>query len=191
MKKSMNLWMSMMLMLATICMGCSSDDDNDTVNTRSDYGPNTSLYAVARQGADAPIQYKAEMPLFSLDNIRSYNTETGELVLENVVFDQHLFSDIGCRYRVYFYDGNDLLFDARAVSYFSSAGYFSDLTFQCTGFGPGDEFDASDSHFFIRYGYPGTIIGDETVVELMRKNAAGMERFVSILRQAGKTVNVQ
>ena len=114
----------------------------------------------------------------SLDNIKSFNTETGELKLENVVFDTHLFQDIACQYRVYFYDGDDLLFDARAVSWFSSAGYFSDLTFQTIGSG-----------IYIRYGYPGTIVGDEAVKELMKKNEAGMERFIEILRRAGKIVN--
>ena len=176
------------LVLALVLGACSNGEDNPGVgggyaNTEH------SLYAVARQSVDAPIQYQAEMPLFSLDNIRSFNTETGELMLENVVFDSHLFSDIGCQYRVYFYDGDDLLFDARAVSYFSSAAYFSDLTFQCVAFGPGDTFDASETPFYIRYGYPGTLVGDEAVQELMLKNAAGMERFIEILRQTGKIMS--
>ena len=187
MKKRLNQWLCTMLVLAAGCFSCSDDSDKGFVNTRT----GQSLYVVARQSADAPIQYQAEMPLFTLDNIKSFNPETGELRLENVVFDSHLFQDIACQYRVYFYDGNDLLFDARAVSWFSSAGYFSDLTFQCSCFGPGDEFDASESHFYIRYGYPGTIMGDETVKALMEKNAAGMERFVTILRQAGKIVNTK
>ena len=187
MKKSINQWLCAILVLAAGCFSCSDDSDNGFVNT----GTDQSLYAVARQSADAPIQFQAEMPLFSLDNIKSFNTETGELRLKNVVFDTHLFSDIGCQYRVYFYDGNNLLFDARAVSWFSSAGYFSDLTFQCIGFGAGDEFDASETPFYIRYGYPGTIVGDETVKELMKKNEAGMERFIEILRRAGKIVNTQ
>lgn len=184
MKKSRNLWLGMMLMIAAVCVGCNDDYG---VITHGDL----TLYAVARQSADASLQYKAEMPLFSLNNIKSYNPETGELVFENVVFDKHLFYDAGCQYRIYFYDGNHLLFDARAVSFFSSAGYFSDLTFQCSCFGPGDEFDASERHFYIRYGYPGTIMGDETIKALMEKNAAGMERFVTILHQAGKIVNTK
>lgn len=184
MKKRINYWLCAMLILASGCISCSDDSDNGFVNTRADQ----SLYVVARQSADAPIQYQAEMPLFSLDNIKSFNTETGELRLENVAFDSHLFSDIGCQYRVYFYDGNDLLFDARAVSWFSSAGYFSDLTFQYIGFNASDALDSSERIFYIRYGYPGIIVGDETVKELMNKNAPGMERFISILRQAGKIV---
>ena len=183
MKKRLNQWLCTILVLVAGCFSCSDDSDKSFVNTRTDQ----SLYVVARQGADAPVQYQAEMPLFTLDNIKSYNTETGELRLKNVVFDTHLFSDIGCQYRVYFYDGNNLLFDARAVSWFSSAGYFSDLTFQCIGLG----FDASEIPFYIRYGYPGTIVGDETVKELMKKNEAGMERFIEILRRAGKIVNTQ
>jgi hypothetical protein len=184
MKKRLNQWLCTMLVLAAGCFSCSDDSDKGFVNTRT----GQSLYVVARQSADAPIQYQAEMPLFTLDNIKSFNPETGELRLENVVFDTHLFQDIACQYRVYFYDGNDLLFDARAVSWFSSAGYFSDLTFQSMGFNINDAYDSTERLFFIRYGYPGTIVGDETVKELMNKNAPGMERFISILRQAGKIV---
>lgn len=183
MKKSLNYWLCAMLVLAAGCFSCSDDRDKD-INTAG-----LSLYAIARQSADAPMQYKAEMPLFSLDNIKSFNPETGELRLKNVVLDTHLFSDYSCQYRIYFYSDKNLLFDARAVSWFSSAAYFSDLTFQCVGFGPGDEFDVSEIPFYIRYGYPGINDGDETVKELMKKNEAGMERFIEILRRAGKIVN--
>ena len=185
MKKRINHWLCAMFVLASGCISCSDDSNQGFVSTRA----SQSLYVVARQSADAPIQYQAEMPLFSLDNIKSFNTETGELRLENVAFDPHLFSDIGCQYRVYFYDGNDLLFDARAVSWVSSAGYFSDLTFQYIGFNASDSLDSSERLFYIRYGYPGIIEGDEGVKDLMKKNAAGMERFIEILRRAGKIAN--
>ena len=148
-----------------------------------------SLYAVARQSADAFEQYEPEMWLFTINDIKSFCPETGEIVFNNLVFDAHLFHDFACKYRVYFYSGDDLLFDARAVSWLSSAGYFSDLTFQCDAYGPGNTLDCSKSHFYLRYGYPGTIVGDTTVEALKQKNAAGMERFVSILGKAGKIVS--
>jgi hypothetical protein len=185
MKKNKKFGLSAILLLVAVLVGCSNDDD--VVKTRA----GQSLYVVARQSADAPIQYKAEMPLFSLSNIKSFNTATGEMELENVIIDTHLFYDNGCQYRVYFYDDDDLLFDALAVSFFSSTGYWNQLTFQCDFFGPGDEWDASKSRFYLLYGYPGTIIGDESIQELIQKNAAGMDRFLEILRQAGKIVNAE
>lgn len=186
MKNNKNLGLCVLLMLTFAAVFSSCDDSMKDSNSNVEY---SSLYVVARQGADAPIQYKAEMPLFSIENIKSFNTETGELTLQNFVFDTHLFHDIGCRYRVYFYDGNDLLFDARPVSWLSSAAYFNDLTFQCDVYGPDDMWDASKSHFYIRYGYPGTVQGDETVEELMKKNEKGMNHFINILSQRGKIVN--
>ena len=175
-------------MLAVVNNGCSRDNDvNNNEDTNNPSG--RSLYAIARQSADAPIQYQAEMPLFSINNIKTFNPETGELTLQDFTFDTHLFSDIGCKYRIYFYHGDDLLFDARAVSWFSSSGYFDDLTFQCDVYGPDETWDSSKSHFYLLYGYPGTIQGDERVEELKKKNAAGMKCFVSILRQSGKIAN--
>ena len=187
MKKNIVLWMSMLLlsMTAGVSTGCSSDDDEEPVCDKS----GLAIYVVARQDADAPHQYEAEMPLFWLYSIESFNTETGELKLADFKFDTHLFHDIDCKYRVYFYNGDDLLFDARAVSWLSSASYGSDLTFQCDAYGPGDLWETSKSHFYLRYGYPGTVEGDPAVEALKQKNAAGMERFVSILRNAGKIVN--
>lgn len=182
MKKSKILYMTAILLLAVGNNSCSSDDDVYNIASHS-------LYAIARQSADAPIQYQAEMALFSINDIKNFNTETGELTLQDFVFDTHLFSDIGCQYRVYFYSGDDLLFDARAVSWFSSAGYFNDLTFQCDIYGPDETWDASKSHFYLRYGYPGTIQDDESIEELKKKNADGMKRFINILRQSGKIIN--
>lgn len=172
------------LMLLTAC----SSSDNDF----SDAGvakASQKLHAVARQSADASFQYKAEMPLFSLNDVKSFNTKTGEMKFKNVKFDSHLFQDVGCKYRVYFYDGDDLLFDAVAVSWFSSVGYFDQLTFQCDVFGPDETWDISKSHFYLSYGYPGTISGDKSIEKLKQKNAAGMERFIKILQQTGKIVN--
>lgn len=148
-----------------------------------------SLYAVARQSADAFDQYEPEMPLFTINDIKSFCPETGELMFNNFVFDTRLFHDIACNYRVYFYNGDDLLFDARAVWWLSSAAYFNDLTFQCDFYGPGNTWDCSKSHFYLLYGYPGTTEDDTTLEALKQKNAAGMERFIDILRQAGKIVN--
>jgi hypothetical protein len=130
------------------------------------------------------------MPVFSLSDIESYNPKTGEIKFKDIAFDKELFYDIACKYRVYFYAGDDLLFDARTVSWLSSAGYFDELTFQCDIYGPSDD-GLKNSRFFLSYGYPGTIDGDETVKELMKKNEAGMERFVSILRKAGKIVDAE
>jgi len=146
-----------------------------------------SLRVIARQPADATVQYKAEMPLFTLDDIRSFNTGTGEITFGNLSFDSHLFYDVGCRYRVYFYEGDRLLFDAVAVSWFSSVGYFQSLTFQSIICGA-SRVEASESKFYLRYGYPGIIEGDPATEELMQENAAGMERFIKILRKAGKIV---
>jgi hypothetical protein len=185
MKKNIVLWMSVLLLSMTAGLSsCSSDDDEEPVCDKS----GLAIYVVARQDADALNQYETEMPLFWLYSIESFNTETGELKLADFKFDTHLFHDIDCKYRVYFYHGDDLLFDARAVSWLSSASY-SDLTFQCDVYGPGDLWETSKSHFYLRYGYPGTIEGDPAIEALKQKNAAGMERFVSILRNAGKIVN--
>jgi hypothetical protein len=130
------------------------------------------------------------MPVFSLSDIESFNPKTGEIKFKDIAFDKELFYDIACKYRVYFYAGDDLLFDARTVSWFSSVGYFDQLTFQCDFYGPSDD-GLKNSRFFLSYGYPGTIDGDETIKELMKKNAAGMERFISILSKAGKIVNAE
>lgn len=190
MKKNIGLWMSMLalLLMTAGLSSCSSDDEleDDAVSDKT----GQSLYAVARQSADAFEQYEPEMWLFTINGIKSFCPETGEIVFNNLVVDAHLFHDIACKYRVYFYSGDDLLFDARAVSWLSSAGYFSDFTFQCDAYGPGNILDCSKSHFYLRYGYPGTIDGDTTVEALKQKNAAGMERFVSILRKAGKIVSL-
>lgn len=188
MSKSRNIWLGAILFLIAVCVGCSSDNDNIADLSLSETTDH-SLCVIARQGSDAPVQYKEEMPLFSLDNIKSFNIETGELTFEDVVLDTHLFYDISCRYHVFFYDGDDLLFEALAVSWLSSAGYFNQLTFQCDCYGPDNMLDTSKSHFYLRYGYPDVIEGDETIEELKKKNAAGMERFISILRQAHKIVN--
>ena len=190
MKRNKILWLGAILFSATMCCSCSSDDDDSTTPvTRADNTADKTLYAIARQGDDAPIQYKAEMPVFSLSDIESFNPKTGEIKFKDIVFDKELFYDIACKYRVYFYAGDDLLFDARTVSWLSSAGYFDELTFQCDIYGPSD--GLKNSRFFLSYGYPGTIDGDETVKELMKKNEAGMERFISILRKAGKIVDAE
>ena len=185
MKKNIVLWMSVLLLSMTAGLSsCSSDDDEEPVCDKS----GMSIYAVARQSADAPTQYIAEIPLFTLYEIKSFNPETGELVFSDFTFDTHVFHDIACKYRVYFYNGDDLLFDARAVSWLSSAAYSNDLTFQCDVYGPGDTWETSKSHFYLRYGYPGTAVGDPDIEALKQKNAAGMERFVNIIRNAGKIV---
>lgn len=156
-----------------VLIACSSDDDI----------AGSSLHAIARQNADAVVQCQEEMPLFSLSDIESFNIETGEITFYHFVFDTHLFWG---GYRVCFYDGDVLLFDAVPVSWFDSRGYFDQLTFQCDFYGPDDMWDATKSHFYLRYGYPGTIKGDKTIEELKQKNAAGMDRFIQILRWAGK-----
>ena len=194
MKRNKILWLCAILFSTTLCCSCSSNDDDSTTSaktaTRSVSIADRSLYAIARQSSDAIIQHKAEMPVFSLSNIESYNPKTGEIKFKGIVFDKELFYDIACKYRVYFYAGDDLLFDARTVSWFSSLGYFDQLTFQCDFYGPSDD-GLKNSRFFLSYGYPGTIDGDETIKELMKKNAAGMERFISILRKAGKIVDAE
>ena len=192
MKRNKILWLCAILISTTLCCSCNSDDDSTTsakTATRSVSIADRSLYAIARQSSDAIIQHKAEMPVFSLSDIESYNPKTGEIKFKDIAFDKELFYDIACKYRVYFYAGDDLLFDARTVSWLSSAGYFDELTFQCDIYGPSD--GLKNSRFFLSYGYPGTIDGDETIKELMKKNAAGMERFVSILRKAGKIVDAE
>ena len=193
MKRNKILWLGAILFSATLCGSCSSDDDDSTTSaktaTRSVSIADRSLYAIARQSSDAIIQHKAEMPVFSLSDIESFNLKTGEIKFKDIVFDKELFYDIACKYRVYFYAGDDLLFDARTVSWLSSAGYFDELTFQCDIYGPSD--GLKNSRFFLSYGYPGTIDGDETVKELMKKNEAGMERFISILRKAEKIVDAE
>jgi hypothetical protein len=193
MKRNKILWLCAILFSTTLCGSCSSDDDSTTsakTATRSVSIADRSLYAIARQSSDAIIQHKAEMPVFSLSNIESYNPKTGEIKFKGIVFDKELFYDIACKYRVYFYAGDDLLFDALTVSWFSSAGYFDQLTFQCDFYGPSDD-GLKNSRFFLSYGYPGTIDGDETIKELMKKNATGMERFISILSKAGKIVDAE
>ena len=192
MKRNKILWLCAILISTTLCCSCTSDDDSTTsakTATRSVSIADRSLYVIARQSSDAIIQHKAEMPVFSLSDIESYNPKTGEIKFKDIAFDKELFYDIACKYRVYFYAGDDLLFDARTVSWLSSAGYFDELTFQCDIYGPSD--GLKNSRFFLSYGYPGTIDGDETVKELMKKNEAGMERFVSILRKAGKIVDAE
>ena len=193
MKRNKILWLCAILFSTTLCCSCSSNDDDSTTSaktaTRSVSIADRSLYAIARQSSDAIIQHKAEMPVFSLSDIESYNPKTGEIKFKDIAFDKELFYDIACKYRVYFYAGDDLLFDARTVSWLSSAGYFDELTFQCDIYGPSD--GLKNSRFFLSYGYPGTIDGDETIKELMKKNAAGMERFISILRKAGKIVDAE
>lgn len=192
MKRNKILWLCAILISTTLCCSCNSDDDSTTsakTATRSVSIADRSLYAIARQSSDAIIQHKAEMPVFSLSDIESYNPKTGEIKFKDIAFDKELFYDIACKYRVYFYAGDDLLFDARTVSWLSSAGYFDELTFQCDIYGPSD--GLKNSRFFLSYGYPGTIDGDETVKELMKKNEAGMERFVRILRKAGKIVDAE
>ena len=192
MKRNKILWLCAILISTTLCCSCNSDDDSTTsakTATRSVSIADRSLYVIARQSSDAIIQHKAEMPVFSLSDIESFNSKTGEIKFKDIVFDKELFYDIACKYRVYFYAGDDLLFDARTVSWLSSAGYFDELTFQCDIYGPSD--GLKNSRFFLSYGYPGTIDGDETVKELMKKNEAGMERFVSILRKAGKIVDAE
>ena len=191
MKRSKIVWIGAILISTTLLGSCSSDDDFVTPAnpmTRSISTADQSLYAIARQSSDAIIQHKAEMPVFSLSNIESYNPKTGEIKFKGIVFDKELFYDIACKYRVYFYAGEELLFDARTVSWLSSAGYFDQLTFQCDSYGSSEE---SKSHFYLCYGYPWTIDGDETIKELMKKNEAGMERFISILRKAGKIVDAE
>lgn len=194
MKRNKILWLCAILFSTTLCCSCSSNDDDSTTSaktaTRSVSIADRSLYAIARQSSDAIIQHKAEMPVFSLSDIENYNPKTGEIKFKDIAFDKELFYDIACKYRVYFYAGDDLLFDARTVSWFSSVGYFDQLTFQCDFYGPSDD-GLKNSRFFLSYGYPGTIDGDETIKELMKKNAAGMERFVSILSKAGKIVNAE
>ncbi len=192
MKRNKILWLCAILISTTLCCSCNSDDDSTTsakTATRSVSIADRSLYAIARQSSDAIIQHKAEMPVFSLSDIESFNPKTGEIKFKDIVFDKELFYDIACKYRIYFYAGDDLLFDARTVSWLSSAGYFDELTFQCDIYGPSD--GLKNSRFFLSYGYPGTIDGDETVKELMKKNEAGMERFISILRKAGKIVDAE
>ena len=193
MKRNKILWLGAILFSTTLCCSCSSDD-NDSIApiTRADNTADKTLYAIARQGDDAPIQYKAEIPMFSLSDIDSFNTATGEITFKNtVVFDNHVFYDGACRYRVYFYSGDDLLFEATAVSWVSSAAYFDQLTFQCDFYGREDVSKASGRHFYLTYGYPGTVEGDDSIEELKKKNAAGMERFLSILGKARKIVNAE
>ena len=193
MKRNKILWLCAILFSTTLCCSCSSDDDSTTsakTATRSVSIADRSLYAIARQSSDAIIRHKAEMPVFSLNDIESFNPKTGEIKFKDIAFDKELFYDIACKYRVYFYAGEELLFDARTVSWLSSAGYFDQLTFQCDFYGPSDD-GLKNSRFFLSYGYPGTIDGDETIKELMKKNAAGMERFISILSKAGKIVNAE
>lgn len=192
MKRNKILWLCAILISTTLCCSCNSDDDSTTsakTATRSVSIADRSLYAIARQSSDAIILHKAEMPVFSLSDIESYNPKTGEIKFKDIAFDKELFYDIACKYRVYFYAGDDLLFDARTVSWLSSAGYFDELTFQCDIYGPSD--GLKNSRFFLSYGYPGTIDGDETIKGLMKKNEAGMERFISILRKAGKIVDAE
>ena len=193
MKRNKILWLCAILISTTLCCSCNSDDDSTTsakTATRSVSIADRSLYAIARQSSDAIILHKAEMPVFSLSDIESFNPKTGEIKFKDIVFDKELFYDIACKYRIYIYAGDDLLFDARTVSWFSSASYFDQLTFQCDFYGPSDD-GMKNNHFYLLYGYPGTIDGDETVKELMKKNAAGMERFISILRKAGKIVDAE
>ena len=194
MKRNKILWLCAILFSTSLCCSCSSNDDESTTSaktaTRSVSIADRSLYAIARQSSDAIIQHKAEMPVFSLSDIESYNPKTGEIKFKDIAFDKELFYDIACKYHIYFYAGDDLLFDALTVSWFSSVGYFDQLTFQCDFYGPSDD-GLKNSRFFLSYGYPGTIDGDETIKELMKKNAAGMERFVSILRKAGKIVDAE
>ena len=194
MKRNKILWLCAILFSTTLCCSCSSNDDDSTTpvetTTRNTSIADRSLYAIARQSSDAIIQHKAEMPVFSLSDIESYNPKTGEIKFKDIAFDKELFYDIACKYHVYFYAGDDLLFDALTVSWFSSVGYFDQLTFQCDFYGPSDD-GLKNSRFFLSYGYPGTIDGDETIKELMKKNEAGMERFISILRKAGKIVDAE
>lgn len=181
-----------MLMLMAVSISCdNSDNSDDMLPARNDAESpkDQSLRLVARQSADAPMQYKAEIPLCSLQDIKSYNPETGEIVFNNVTIDDHVFYDVSCKYHICFFEGDNLLFDAVAVSCFSSVGYFDQLTFQSFLYPNDDDvIDTSDYRYYLRYGYPGTIEGDESLKELMKKNASGMERFIAILRQAGKIV---
>lgn len=187
------------LIMACLCavslLSCSNNDSDDfNMSGQTPYDSDDlnmseqALYVVAKQSADAPEAYQSEMKLFTLDDIRSFNPETGELRLNHVTLDVHLFWDIACRYRVGFYADGDLLFDALAVSHLSSAGWFDQLTFQTIGYPNTDTMDAYDNVFYIRYGYPGTIIGDTSVEQLRKQNANGEKRFIQILRQAHKLV---
>ena len=176
MKKSFYLCLSALVLTMAGLSSCSNDDDL----------ADGSLRVIARQSADVLVQYKEEMALFSLNDIKSFNIKTGEITFNHFVFDTHLFWG---GYRVYFYDDDELLFDAVAVSWFSSVGYFDQLTFQCDFYGPDDKWDGAHSHFYLLYGYPGTIKGDQTIEKLKRMNAAGMDRFIKILSMAGKIVN--
>ena len=96
MKKNRVLWQIIILVLAATFSSCGDKESADTI-------PH-SLYAIARQSASAPLQYKAEMPVFSLNDIRSFNTKTGEIIFNDLTFDKHLFYDSSCQYNVYFYD---------------------------------------------------------------------------------------
>ena len=82
MKRNKILWLCAILFSTTLCCSCSSDDDSTTsakTATRSVSIADRSLYAIARQSSDAIIQHKAEMPVFSLSDIESYNPKTGEI----------------------------------------------------------------------------------------------------------------
>ena len=126
------------------------------------------------------------MPLFKLENIKSYNVLRNELMLENVTFDSHLFSDTDCQYRVYFYDGDELLFDAYAISNYSNMGYYyHDIRFICSDVGSGDTFDVSGIPFYIYYSYG----DDESDWTVKGKKIMGMQSFWSILRKVGKIID--
>ena len=82
MKRNKILWLCAILFSTTLCGSCSSDDDSTAsakTATRSVSIADRSLYAIARQSSDAIIQHKAEMPVFSLSDIESYNPKTGEI----------------------------------------------------------------------------------------------------------------
>ena len=88
MKRNKILWLCAILFSTTLCCSCSSNDDDSTTSaktaTRSVSIADRSLYAIARQSSDAIIRHKAEMPVFSLNDIESFNPKTGEIKFKDI-----------------------------------------------------------------------------------------------------------
>lgn len=179
MKKS--LYVLQVFIFSLLLISCSSEDNQ--AQTPTEQGAKTELFAVgstriARASVSASSSY-----LFTLDNIKSFNVQTREIVFQDFEPTNKLFP-IYRQIEVRSYD-KVLLRIATFVSSFDSQ-IFTDLSLVS---------ETESGKFYLSDCYPRHIENDskyakanEAIKEAKDKRAAEWSAFLSILKKHGKLI---
>ena len=180
MKKS--LYVLQVFIFSLLLIGCSNEDNQ--AQTSVEQGPKTELFAVGSTRITKASVYASSSYLFTLDNIKSFNVQTREIVFQGFEPTRELFP-VYRAIEIHSYDKVLLHISAFASSVDSQI--FTDLSLVS---------ELETGKFYLSDCYPRDIEGNsmyakenEGIKEAKAKRAAEWGAFLAILKKHGKLID--